>query len=247
MRDQSYPPTRPVISAHTTGRICLYDRSYPPTRLVIVRNQSVRNGCKDWRTDSWRAKRRKRRADVDWRRISSSMQRVYLSVNLHQSKRQSTFYNQWAVINQCRVKVKIDGYFIKCHKQPFSLISVWASNIKDWRRISPLPTFLAQKKEKNKMFFKFDFILHCNCLIISNSLFLVSESALFLCPLCPEMKGNSGINWSEGKVEATGTASTGCNTQCYNLLAKKNRQKVEAGVIFIKFGNNIGVDLLSGK
>ena len=61
------------------------------------------------------------------------------------------------------------------------------------------------------------------------------------------MKSSSGINWSGGKVEATRTASTGCNMQCYNLLAKKNRQKVEAGVIFIKFGNNIGVDLLRGS
>ena len=85
------------------------------------------------------------------------------------------------------------------------------------------------------MFFKIDFTLHCNCLIISNSLFLLSESALFPYPFCPEMKGNSGINWSEGKVEATGTASTGCNMQWDNRLAGKNRQKVEARVIFIKF------------
>ena len=56
------------------------------------------------------------------------------------------------------------------------------------------------------------------------------------------MKGNPGINWSGGKVEATGPASTGCNMQCYNRLAGKNRQKVEAGVIFIKILCNYTLD-----
>ena len=43
-------------------------------------------------------------------------------------------------------------------------------------------------------------------------------------------------------MEANGTASTGCNMQCYNRLAGKNRQKVEAGVIFIKFLCNYTLD-----